>query len=72
MTPNQILNLEKLLIKSHKKNLEKGYDGPFQIGGYVISPIYWGEQDDEITIDTETMLDEFHDTLQYLDTDFAK
>ena len=72
MKPTEILELEKLIIKSHQKNIGKGYDGSYQIGGYIITPIHWGETEDGIIIDEESMIDGFQDVLKHIDTEFAE
>ena len=68
----EIMELEKLIIKSHQKNIGSGYDGSFQLGGYIISPIRWGETEDGIIIDEETMIDGFQDVIKHIDTEFAE
>lgn len=59
--------LEKDIIQTCQDN--KLYQ-PFQVGGYIISPILWGEpwgEEKEIQIDRETMMEEFAQTLDVLD-----
>ena len=72
MKITEAIKLEKLLIKLHQANIEGRNDGSFQLGAYVISPIRWGEDSDDIIIDTESMIDEFHESLQFIDTNFVE
>jgi len=72
MKNTEAIKLEKLLIKLHAANIQGGNDGSFQLGAYVISPIRWGEDSDDIIIDTESMIDEFHQGLELIDTNFVE
>ena len=58
MTPEQ---LEKIISDFCDQNGE--YE-TLRIGGYVIQPIYWSEDDNgNINYDTETMEDEFRNVI---------
>jgi hypothetical protein len=60
MTNTEVLQLEKLLIQLESYRCKSGEVGPIQIGGYVIQPIYWSEDEEgEITFDTDSMNREF-------------
>ena len=56
--------LEKDIIQLCREN--KLYQ-PFQVGGFIISPIHWGEVDGEVEVDCESMMEEFEQTLDVLD-----
>jgi hypothetical protein len=70
MTQKELLTLEKLLIK-----LDSNREGfqTFQVGKYIIQPIYWGEDDEDgIFIDEESIRDEFNYFLENeISTNFA-
>jgi hypothetical protein len=72
MKNTEAIKLEKLLIKLHAANIEGNNDGSFQLGGYIISPIRWGEDGEDIELHTEEMIDEFHEILQFVDTNFVE
>ncbi len=58
MTPEQ---LEKIISDFCDQNRQ--YE-TLRIGGYVIQPIYWSEDDNgNINYDTETMEDEFRNVI---------
>ncbi len=70
MTQKELLTLEKLLIKLDNNRV--GFQ-TFQVGRYIIQPIYWGEDDEDgIFIDEESIRDEFNYFLENeISTNFA-
>jgi hypothetical protein len=59
MTQEELLTLEQLLIK-----LDNGRNTftvqTFQVGRYIIQPIYWGEDDEDgIFVDEDSIKEEF-------------
>lgn len=59
-----MIQLEKDILQLCRDN--KLYQ-PFQVGGFIICPIHWGEIDGEVEIDRESMIEEFEQTLDVLD-----
>lgn len=74
MKTKDVVQLEKLLMELELYLLKNRQPGTFQVGKYVVQPIYWGENEDgEIIIDKESMLDEFEDTLENcINTNFVE
>jgi hypothetical protein len=57
MTQEELSTLKELLIKAH---VEIGEYQTYQVDGYIVVPIYWGEDDEDgIIIDEDSMRDEF-------------
>jgi hypothetical protein len=50
------------LFTATKENIQE------KIQGYILIPIYWGEDDGQYDIDTDTMRDEFFRTLYGIET----
>lgn len=73
MKIDKVIKLEKLLIELELYRKQNRQMGSCQIGRYIITPIYWGEEEDgEVVIDTESMLFEFEDLVKnYINTDFV-
>lgn len=65
---DKVKQLEQDIIALCREN--KLYQ-PFQVGGYIISPIHYGEEEDgTFTLDTESMYEEFSIVLDLIDFDF--
>jgi|688.fasta_scaffold1056129_2 hypothetical protein len=72
MTNTEVLQLEKLLTKLELHRSKTYEFGPVQVGGYIIQPIYWGEDEEgEILFDTDSITQEFeHLVKNSLNKDF--
>lgn len=65
---DKVKQLEQDIIALCREN--KLYQ-PFQVGGYIISPIHYGEEEDgSFSIDTESMTEEFEQSIDSIDFDF--
>ena len=67
---DKVKQLEQDIITLCREN--KLYQ-PFQVGGYIISPIHYGEEEDgSLVVDTESMMEEFEQSIDSVDFNFLE